>query len=211
MASSNGDEIIGENKVKRKSGSINEEQYKRNVIKKARLCGQSYTSHSGKLVPKVEIGPDCKCKKKCFPRISEMERITIFYLFWDLESKNVQDIHLQNHITMEDVKRRTSKDEDGNTFDKRSVSFRYYVKLSGSLTEVCKVAFCNIYGVTPDRVRRLCNHLKVNKLPEDLRGRAPAKNAISGETCKLIEEHIQSFPQKTHIIPKEKLATSQLT
>ena len=119
-----------------------------------------------------------------------MERITIFSLFWDLESKNVQDIHLQNHITMEDVKRRTSKDEDGNTSDKRSVSFRYYVKLSGSLIEVCKVEFCNIYGVTPDRVRRLCNHLKVNKLPEDLRGRAPAKNAISGETCKLIEEHI---------------------
>ncbi|PSN38634.1 hypothetical protein C0J52_26971 [Blattella germanica] len=125
-----------------------------------------------------------------------MERITIFSLFWDLESKNVQDIHLQSHITMEDVKRRTSKDEDGNTSDKRSVSFRYYVKLSGSLIEVCKVVFCNIYGVTPDRVRRLCNHLKVNKLPEDLRRRAPAKNAISGETCKLIEEHIQSFPQK---------------
>ncbi|PSN29359.1 hypothetical protein C0J52_28460 [Blattella germanica] len=59
MASSNGDEIIGENKVKRRSGSRNEEQYKRNVIKKARLCGQSYTSHSGKLIPKVEIGPDC--------------------------------------------------------------------------------------------------------------------------------------------------------
>ncbi|PSN46327.1 hypothetical protein C0J52_15201 [Blattella germanica] len=64
-----------------------------------------------------------------------MKRITIFSLFWDLESKNVQDIHLQNHITMEDVKRRTSKDADGNTSDKRSVSFRYYVKLSGSLIE----------------------------------------------------------------------------
>lgn len=125
-----------------------------------------------------------------------MERMTIFSLFWDLESKNVQDIHLQNHITVEDVKRRTAKDEDGHTSDKRSVSFHYYVKVSGSLIEVCKVAYCNIYGVTPDRVRRLCNHLKVNKVPEDLRGRAPAKHAIPGETCRLIEEHIKSFPPK---------------
>ncbi|PSN45046.1 hypothetical protein C0J52_04003 [Blattella germanica] len=115
----------------------------------------NYCIDKGELPRSKAMTSTGRCKKKCFPRISEMQRITIFSLFWDLESKNVQDIHLQNHITMEDVKRRTSKDEDGNTSDKRSVSFRYYVKLSGSLIEVCKVAFCNIYGVTPDRVRRL--------------------------------------------------------
>ncbi|PSN43280.1 hypothetical protein C0J52_19993 [Blattella germanica] len=134
-----------------------------------------------------------------------MERITIFSLFWDLESKNVQDIHLQNHITMEDVKRRTSKDEDGNTSDKRSVSFRYYmyVKLSDSVIEVCKVAFCNIYGVTPDRVRRLCNHLK---------DEPQKKMLFQGKLVSLLKNTFNHFPKKkTHIIPKEKFATSHLS
>lgn len=53
-------EMNGVNKLKKRRGTRNDEKYKRNVIKKARVCGQSYTSYSGKLVPKVEIGPDCK-------------------------------------------------------------------------------------------------------------------------------------------------------
>lgn len=124
-----------------------------------------------------------------------MERITLFKTLWDLETKNLQDLYLQNMITKNEVARRTGKNEEPGT-SKRTVSFSYFVKLCDASLEVCKVAFCHIFGVTPDRIRRLCNLLKKNKLPEDLRGRAPSTNAISGETCRLIEEHIKSFPTK---------------
>lgn len=122
-----------------------------------------------------------------------MERITLFKNFWDLASKDTQDVFLQSMISKEEVKRRTNKNIETC---KRTVSFLYYVKLPDDSLEVCKVAFCNIFGISPDRVRRLCKLLKDNKLPTDLRGRAPSTRAIPGETCRLIEEHIKSFPQK---------------
>lgn len=59
-----------------------------------------------------------------------------------------------------------------------------------------KKAFMSLYGVTSERVRRLCNLLKQKKLPSDQRGRRPSKLAISGEICKQIEDHIKSFPLK---------------
>lgn len=43
-----------------KRGVRNDNEYRRNVIKRAKLCGESYVSHSGKYKSKAEIGPDCK-------------------------------------------------------------------------------------------------------------------------------------------------------
>ncbi len=44
---------------KRKKGVKNPQSYKRNVIKNARLHGQSYTSYSGKDVPSIEFKAHC--------------------------------------------------------------------------------------------------------------------------------------------------------
>lgn len=154
----------------------------------------------------------CRCRKKCFSRTNENERIQIFSKFWDIDSKNAQDIYLQSLIAKVDVGRRTKKpviDESEDdlvpTARQRTVTFRYFMNVdSDTSLEVCKHSFCSIFGISPERVRRLCNLLKENKLPTDLRGKAPAKNAIPAETCTLIENHIKSFPQKiSHYSNKE--------
>lgn len=49
-----------EHQVKRKRGVRNDENYKRNMIKKARLKGEAYTSSKGKGIKEAEIGTDCK-------------------------------------------------------------------------------------------------------------------------------------------------------
>ncbi|KAG8252665.1 hypothetical protein J6590_052248 [Homalodisca vitripennis] len=71
--------------LKRKRGIRNDDKYQRNVIKHKRLKGEEYTTKKGNLVPKATIGPDCKCRKKCFDRVNELERITLFSNFWDLD------------------------------------------------------------------------------------------------------------------------------
>lgn len=133
-----------------------------------------------------------------------MERITLFSNFWDIDSKNAQDLYLQSLMSKEEVKRRTKPKNPIGPRKTRTSSFKYYIKINGDALQVCKIAFGNIFGVTPDQIRRLNKLLKDGLLPKDLRGKAPAQHAISGEVCKTIEDHIASFPTKTsHYSNKE--------
>ena len=46
--------------------------------KMARNAGLSYTSTGGKLVEAKKVGPECKCKLKCYQRIPQNVRETLF-------------------------------------------------------------------------------------------------------------------------------------
>lgn len=95
-----------------------------------------------------------------------MERITLFMNFYDLDSKNSQDVYLQSLIVKEDVKRRTKSSTTSST-PKRKTSYRYNVKMPETSLEVCKLAFQNIFDVTPEQIRRLHKLLVKNELPKD--------------------------------------------
>lgn len=45
--------------AKRKLGVKHKELYKSEIIKKARVKGEAYTSYKGKQVNKLQPGPDC--------------------------------------------------------------------------------------------------------------------------------------------------------
>ncbi|GBP69397.1 hypothetical protein EVAR_54816_1 [Eumeta japonica] len=110
MESSESDEEgVGTWRKRSKRGISASDQYKRNVIKKARVQGKEYINHKNNQVNKVEIGPACNCKKKWYDKVTEEEdRISIFGKFYDM-SKNEQDIYLQGLIERRDVARRRSK------------------------------------------------------------------------------------------------------
>ena len=56
----NNSPVNEQEKKKRKRGVRNEECYKQNVTKKARLKGQVYTTKKGKQVSASTVGSDCK-------------------------------------------------------------------------------------------------------------------------------------------------------
>ncbi|KAG8294940.1 hypothetical protein J6590_091588 [Homalodisca vitripennis] len=111
-------------KRKRKKGVLNKSEYKAEIIKKARVSGSSYISWTGKEVPEITPGEDCKCRRKCFTKVADEERERIFETFRSLGSKNEQDNYLQSLIAATEVKhkrRRKSseisrKPDRGNTF-----------------------------------------------------------------------------------------------
>lgn len=49
-----------EESVRGRKRTRNEHKYKANIIKKARLRGESYTSHSGQTKNKLKFGSDCR-------------------------------------------------------------------------------------------------------------------------------------------------------
>lgn len=219
--------------VKRRKGVSNEETYKRNVIKSAKVKGQAYTSYSGKHVEqRVQETYSCKCAVKCYANLTDENKIAIWNNFYSFESKNIQDTYLQSLIEKRQVKRRRSKKEDlglnvslseddspndeetGNVgrpnVDKpipkmKTNFFNYNLKVDGVLQVVCKNTFMKVHGITAKRTRRLCMLLVAGKSPIDLRGKIRSGNAIKGEVCIKIHEHISKFEvKKTHYGGKPK-------
>ena len=76
-------------KPKKRKGVTNEETYKRNVIKKARVKGESYTSYKGKNVhAKIQDTFNCKCAERCYSNLSEESKSDLWEYFYSLCSKN---------------------------------------------------------------------------------------------------------------------------
>lgn len=174
--------------------------YKRNKIKKARLKGQAYTNYNNVIVPAKQPGA-CKCKKKCTEKLLDVEKEDIFKNFYELPSKNAQDVLLQGLILCKPIKRKRTRKEGARS---RTNSFSYHVLVGNVRREVCKNAFCGLYGVSQERVKRIRLLLQAGRTPEDKRGKQRSGNALNPlETISVIE-HISSFPTKqTHYGTRE--------
>lgn len=208
---------------KRKRGITNPDTYKRNIIREARIKGKGYVTYKGKKIDSKVCPQDitCKCPTKCHSQIDQEVVEDTWNYFYSLESKNCQDTYLQSLIEVREVGRRTKpvkndvpetvdnqledEDESSETVHKRNHTFVYYLKKKGCLVPVCKNVFMKVHGVTSFRIRRIYNLLLQNKSPRDLRGKKRSGNAIPGNVCILIHQHISSYDVKeTHYGGKPK-------
>lgn len=118
----------------------NVDQNQKNVVKKARLLGHSYTSHGNKHVEARSLKPPCKCRVKCFEKISEDVRKNIFQHFWG-ESFGWQQ---RRKYILDRVKKtpkaRTRVRSGGK---ERKHTYIYHLQVNGELIRVCKVMFLN--------------------------------------------------------------------
>lgn len=216
--SDNSDEA-DEPTIKRKRGMRNTSSYKRNKVRDAIVKGLGYVSHTGKVVPGKAIPQDliCKCSLKCHSKINNEHKKQIWDNFYSLDSKNTQDVYLQTLINRINVNKRTTerrnevhqehsdieeedlRHEPNEPNFKRNNTFIYQIRIDGKLITVCRNIFLKLHGVSTDRIKRICKLLTVNKTPVDKRGKKRSANAIPGNLCILIHEHISSFDVKeTH-------------
>nr|CAH7745805.1 unnamed protein product [Callosobruchus chinensis] len=170
-------------------------KYDRNIRKKARVEGKSYTSSKGKNIPAKHVGGSpCSCRLKCYEKFNEDDKLQIFQRFYSLQTKDEQDIFLQGLIQVLNIKQRRPRQSEKHK--PKSVSYKFYVFKGSTKTEVCLKAFLSLHAVTHKRVRRIESLAQQGKSPKDLRGKQPSANAFSEEVRKLVREHIQSFPVK---------------
>ncbi|KAF6211276.1 hypothetical protein GE061_014393 [Apolygus lucorum] len=89
-------EHSNDNSKKRKSDPSS---WKRNVVKKKRKSGLSYQNSKGVLVPAKTTGPNsCKCNRECMTSLSLDQQMEVLDRFLGLNTKDEQDVFLQNLI-----------------------------------------------------------------------------------------------------------------
>lgn len=104
-------------------------------------------------------------------------------------------------IICKEIKRRRPRKEGAKN---RGSSFSYNILVGNAKREVCKDAFCGLYGVSNERVKRIRRLLQVGCTPIDKRGKQRSGNAKKPSEIILVTEHISMFPVKqTHYGARE--------
>lgn len=171
----------------KKKRTRNPENWKKEKRKRAILAGQAYVNTKGELVGPRAIGPDCNCKNKCFLAVSDENRNAIFNGYYSLNSYDEQNAYLYGLIRRHDIQRKRKP-----VSERRTCSYKYYIRIKGKEIQVCKKAFANIHGISDKKIRTLCIKHEQNILfPRDNRGRhrnRPKK--VTPELVTLIKHHI---------------------
>lgn len=97
----------------------------RNVRKQNRHRGKPYVTKTGKTVPARKTGPECKCKRHCFTKVTTNIRQELLTSFNKLGEKEKQDTYLCGLITVRDIARRRPKSGCGVP---RSHTYLYKVR-----------------------------------------------------------------------------------
>lgn len=141
------------------------------------------------------------CPLKCFEKVSGENRNKVFKSFYEIATKNEQDIYLQGQIEVCSVQRRTTNTREN---EKRARSYNHFIKIDGKNVKVCQKAFLSIHAVSKQRVQRIKLLLCNNQTPEDKRGKNAKSNVIGEQYREEMRQHISCFPVKTsHYSNKE--------
>lgn len=186
---------LAEKKGKRKR---DENNWKKNVMKKLRNEGKSYLSTTKKIIPERKIKKPCseKCKLKCSTKFTESERLSIFHDYWALGNISKQWNYISNCMTA--IKPKYRYVREGGSREKRRYNNAFYFYLRGEKVRVCKTFFQNTLGITDRPIRTVLE--KQNKvggvlLEEDNRGKHSNHAKVDDEIRKSIKEHIDSIPK----------------
>lgn len=167
----------------------NQSEWKREKRKRSIIAGEPHVTVRGEMTEQKKIGSDCLCKLKCYEKIDEKTRQMLFDGFYSLKTYDEQNAYLFGLIRKHDVKRKKNA-----ASDRRTCTYKYYIRYRGQETQVCKLAFAHIHAVSFRKIRTLSEKLDQNILfPRDGRGKhdnRPTK--IPQETKDLIKNHLFS-------------------
>ena len=110
--------------IKPRKRPRNEMKWQKNLRKAKKARGEEHTSYKGDVIPSRVTGPPCDCKRQCFAKFSEEDRLEIIRSFNDLSDKTLQDSYLHGLVTHRPVARRRPRKTAANN---RRNSFFYKV------------------------------------------------------------------------------------
>ncbi|XP_073969707.1 uncharacterized protein [Rhodnius prolixus] len=183
--------------VKRKR---NVDQWKRNVLKKARNSGEAYQTHSQSksIRGPRKLKPPCgqHCKLKCSTKFTAEERMQLFSTYWALGDLNKQRDYIKN--SMETIMPRYRYTRVGGTRNARQHNNAFYFNKNNQKIRVCKVFFRNTLDINDRPIRTVQN--KRNKvagavIEPDLRGKHGMHRSLDPAIREGVRKHIDSIPK----------------
>ncbi|KAK9869319.1 hypothetical protein WA026_003072 [Henosepilachna vigintioctopunctata] len=87
----------------------------------------------------------------------------------------------------------------GDLANRKSHSYKCNLKVNGVLTQVCRGVFLKVFQISDNRIKRTNKCSVLHKSLLDLRGKSRSGNALPGNVCVGIHQHIEKFDVKeTH-------------
>ncbi|KDR17003.1 uncharacterized protein LOC110832095 [Zootermopsis nevadensis] len=179
-----------QNNTQVKKRTRNPSEWKREKRKRLRVAGKAYVNSRGDIVDERKIGEDCRCRRKCYALVTEEERHKLFVGYYSLNSHDEQNAYLFGLIRKTEIARKRSKESD-----RRTCSYKYFVRTKGKEIQICRLAFAHIHGISPHKIRILCQKQDQNIMfPRDGRGKHDNRpRKVSTETLTQIKDHIYSI------------------
>ncbi|KAL1488128.1 hypothetical protein ABEB36_015086 [Hypothenemus hampei] len=123
------------------------------MLPKCKVKGHEQINYRQKIIPAKSWGiASCRCPLKCGRKISENISKNIFDKFYEINTKNEQDIYLQGLIEVKNVSQRRKRQQDGKN---RSQSYWHFLNIGSKKFKMCLNTFCSVHAITVDRVRRI--------------------------------------------------------
>ncbi|XP_053614598.1 uncharacterized protein LOC128677637 [Plodia interpunctella] len=176
--------------------------------KKKINLGKAYVTRKGIYKPKKEIKSPCKCRLKCFEKISTDQRKAIFEAFWKLGDHHKQWIYVSNLVS-QNHKRRVYVD----TQSRRKYTMKYRLPLPDSDSSdennliVCKKQFLSTLSISEQFVYTAIQKTdsSTGTVTTDNRGKHqnhPCK--MSADVKKSVCDHIECLqPVESHYTRKD--------
>ncbi|KAJ8718901.1 hypothetical protein PYW07_016457 [Mythimna separata] len=163
--------------------------------------GLEYMSRSGKLRQQRKIKTACKCPKKCFEKIKESARCTIFKNYWEIGDHTRQWDFITKYVSRLDKKCVVKQNSQ------RNCTLQYSLPVtrdSGSIEKVyvCKVMFLNTLSISSIVVKTALDKFEkgFGVIGKDCRGKHsnhPIK--IPRTAVESVCSHVKTFqPVESH-------------
>jgi len=152
--------------------------------------GLEHNNRSGKNKNAKTLGPPCKCKLKCYDKISTDLRTIVFTEHWGLGDHVRQWDFIARCVKIQEKKVATTANS------RRALSREYYLPINNVKIKVCKAMFLNTISVSEKVIGTVSKKLNMSPVIEhDQRGKHSNRpHAISSTVIDLIKEHIAMFP-----------------
>ena len=152
--------------------------------------------------PKQPSSVSCGCTQRCFEKVTEDKRKTLFEGFWKMGNFDLQNTYLCGCVKTITTKRKYTKREES----RRKFTRVFYVSSGGISERVCKKAFLSIFAISSGRLSQaLQAQVASGGLPHcDQRGRHEPSNKSPQERLSFVKAHIDKFPTyKSHYSPSD--------
>lgn len=169
------------------------DNWKKNIRKKKRNSGETYTSTKGKNVPaKMCNNENCKCQRACHTKIDNYTRQNLHLSFWGLGSiERQRDFIVSNVYSTEATRSRV-------TNSRRKFTLNYSFKVDSETVHVCQPFFLHTLDISDKMVRTALSKARrgVGNIPSpDKRGHHTPSNKLNRDDMKFANDHIDSFPK----------------
>lgn len=181
------------------------DEWKTVKAKKLKNSGESYLSRTGKVVEARKMGPPCseKCKLKCFEKVSDDLRASLFKNYWAMSSLQRQRDYLHSCIEPIQVKyRRISL----SVQKPRKPNCGFYITNSEQKIRVCKTFLMNTLAISERAIRTVIigKMSETGIAPSDGRGKHGHHRKNDPEIMASVRNHIKSIPRiESHYVRRD--------